>query len=46
MGTFLGEATLLFSFLPPLSNGVNSLRIEFAAIGANSFLYKLIKYFK
>ena len=40
MGTLSGEATLLFSCLPPLSTGVNSKRKEFAAI------YKLIKYFK
>ena len=46
MGTLSGETTLLFLFLPPLSTGVNSLRKELAVIGANSFLFKLIKYFK
>ena len=37
MGTLSGEATLLLSFLPPVSLRVNSYRKEFAPIGANSF---------
>ena len=32
------KANLPFSFVPPLSMGVNSKREEFAPQGANSFL--------
>ena len=33
MGTISGKATLSFSFLPPVSLGVKSLRKEFAPTG-------------
>ena len=36
--TLSGEATQSFHFEPPLSTGINSLRKEFAPLGANSFL--------
>ena len=37
-GYLSGETALLFSFLPPFLIGINSLRKEFAPVGANSFL--------
>ena len=41
MGVYSGEATLPYSFLTPFLGMVNSLRKEFAPLGANSLLQEL-----
>ena len=37
MGSFSGEATFLFSFLPPFLMGLNSYRKKFPPLGADIF---------